>query len=246
MSVRCALLLISVLLVSALSISRVGAKSMFSFDLDSLIFMSKQIFEVEVKETRKTDWITVLNLSVLKNWSSESDKQVQEKSRVWQTIIGLSAYSKDSSRGEFKPGDHLFVFIEPASSNWQKQGIPFWPVPSGIKVIEQDRVKGMVQLSNPGPYEASLDQGCLSDFKDELRISMKKMKVFAAEFARNRSNANWLLRELEARPIREGDTSRDQIAIVLCQALAKTADTRAIDEAKRKRHNFYEKQLLSQ
>jgi hypothetical protein len=183
---------------------------------------------------------------VLKNWSLESDKQVQERSRVWQTIIGLSAYSKDSSRGEFKTGDHLIVFIEPASSDWQKQGIPFWPVPSGIKLIEQDRVKGMVQLNNPGPYEACLDQGSLSDFKDELKISMKKMKVFAAEFAKNRSNAKWLLQELEARPIRETEASRDQIAIVLCQALAKTADIRAIDEAKGKRRNFYEKQLLSQ
>lgn len=67
MSVRRASLLISVLLASALTISGVGAKSMFSFDLDSLIFMSKQILEVEVIETRKTDWITVLNLNVLKN-----------------------------------------------------------------------------------------------------------------------------------------------------------------------------------
>lgn len=244
MPVRCALLLISLLLAASLSVGRAGAKSMFSFDLDSLVFMSKQILEVEVKETRKTSWINVLILSVLKNWSAESDKPSPEEHA--DKIIGLSAYSKDSSGGEFKAGDHLFVFIEPASSDWQKQGIPFWPVPSGIKLIEKDRVKGMVQLSNPGPYEANLDQGSLSEFKHDLKSSIKTMKFFASEFAKNRSNSKWLLRELEARPIGETDSSRDQIAIVLCQALAKTADKKAIDEAKSKRRNFYEKQLLSE
>lgn len=94
MPVRCALLLISLLLAASLSVGRAGAKSMFSFDLDSLVFMSKQILEVEVKETRKTSWINVLILSVLKNWSAESDKPSPEEHA--DKIIGLSAYSKDS------------------------------------------------------------------------------------------------------------------------------------------------------
>lgn len=210
------------------------AKSLLSFDLDSLVFMSTEVLEVQIESAKMQDWINCLTVSVLKNFLGR-EKNGEKIS------VGLSTYSKEN--GNFDKGDTLFLFIERPRKEWLDKGLQYWPVPSGVKVVANGQVTGMIQNENPGPYINAVEDGPVEDFRGKLGRAVQHVARFKRELQMNASDSKWLLTQLKERPLpKEG--FRDCIAVQLCRTLAKTRDKTSINEALKLRKDPYERQSL--
>jgi hypothetical protein len=213
------------------------AKIMFSFDLDSLVYMSSEIVEVDVTDTRIENWMNIVSGKVIKTYAGKNKANEQ-------ITVGLSAYSKRDSKA-FGKGDHLILFLEPAPPREQFRSFKYWPVPSGLKLIEGQKVTGVYQENNPGVYVPSIDDGRLEQFKLKLIQSIAYTEAFRKDFDRNKSNTKWLLARLGERKQVE-NANGDRLATMLCQALAASHDQEAISKAKAMRTNHNERQILEQ
>lgn len=213
------------------------AKIMFSFDLDSLVYMSSEIIEVGVTDARLENWMNIVSGKVLRTYVGK-DKANE------QITVGLSAYSKRDGKA-FGKGDRLILFLEPAPAREQFHSFKYWPVPSGLKLIEGEKVTGVYQENNPGVYVPSIDDGRLEQFKIKLLQSIADTEAFRKAFEANKSNTKWLLARLGERKQVE-NANGDKLATMLCQALAATHDQEAIGKAKARRTNYQERQILEQ
>ncbi len=162
------------------------------------------------------------------------------------------AYAKkigDFETATFAVGDHLILFIQPVTQDaWKRDGIPYWPAPSGVKLVSDGKVRGMLQESNPGAYLTLVDDGDAKTFAKKVEAAVKWAATFSKEFAAHKHDAAWLLAKLQERPVRSTDAHgwRDDIAVTLCAAIAATHDRAAISEARERRTDPYERQLLDQ
>ncbi|MFN8553803.1 MAG: hypothetical protein U0103_20205 [Candidatus Obscuribacterales bacterium] len=208
---------------------------MLSYDLDSLVYLSTDVLKVKVDSVEKRNYIDRLNVRIQRVFLSAGTKFGEN------IEVGFSAYSKVS--GPFTKGETLFIFIEPARKEWLAQGINYWPVPSGVKVVVGEKVTGMLQNSNPGPYVNDIDEGKVTPFCEKLSHVVEWVTNFKLKLKTNEKNATWLLAQLKQRSNpKEG--WRDQIAVQLCRALANTGDRRAIQSALAIRTDQYERQIL--
>ena len=221
------------------------AKNMYAFDLDSLAYLSTSVIEGDVVGVKTVNWVDVLNVKVTRTYSG-GVKAGQE------CVVGLSAYAKkkgDCETATFAPGDHLILFIQPVTQDpWRRDGIPYWPAPSGVKLIADGRVTGMLQESNPGAYLTVVDDGDAKAFRKKVESAVKWAAEFLEKFTAHQRDAAWLLVKLKERPVRRIEERgwRDDIAVTLCAAIAATHDRAAISEARKCRTDPYEQQLLSQ
>jgi hypothetical protein len=219
------------------------AAQMFAFDLESLAHMSTAVIEGEIVSAKTVNWVDVLTVKVSRTYAG--DAHVGQ-----ECVVGLSAYAKkkgDFNYEAFGVGDHLILFIEPVTQEqWKKDGIPYWPVSSGVKVISGGKVTGMLQESNPGSYLNIVDEGEPKAFRDKLEAAVKWAATFRKELAAKKDDPAWLLSRLSERPVRpiESWGRRDEIAVTLCAALAATHDKEAIDRALKSRTDRYEKEVL--
>lgn len=219
------------------------AAQMFAFDLDSLAHLSSAVIEGDVVRAKTVNSVDVLTVKITRSYAG--DLHVGS-----ECVIGLSAYGKhrgDFDNVPFAAGDHLILFMEPVTQEqWKKDGIAYWLVSSGVKVITGDKVTGMLQWSNPGPYVNTVDEGDAKEFRKKLEAAIKWAAEFKKQLAAHEHDAAWLLARLTDRPVRplEPRGFRDEIAVTLCQALAATRDKEAIAKARAIRRDYYERELL--
>ena len=221
----------------------IRAAQMFAFDLESLAHMSTAVIEGDVVGAKTVNWVDVLTVKVSRAYAG--DVKVGH-----ECVVGLSAYAKKKADFEYEKfgvGDHLILFIDPVTQEqWKKDGIPYWPVSSGVKVISGGKVTGMLQESNPGSYLNIVDEGEAKAFRDKVEAAVKWGATFRKELAANKDDPAWLLARLAERPVQPKESwgHRDEIAVTLCAALAATHDKEAIDKALKSRTDYYEKELL--
>jgi hypothetical protein len=238
-------LLLLVGAIAAGPVTRARAANMYAFDLESLAYMGTAVIEGNVVSGKTVNWVDVLNVRVTRTYAGD----IKPGS---QCIVGLSAYGKkkgDFESARFGAGDHLVLFIEPVTQEqWKHDGIPYWPVPSGVKLIADGKVKGMLQEANPGPYLTVIDDGDAKSFPQKVEAAVKWAQTFRRELATHKADAAWLLENLHDRPVRGIEVWgwRDDIAVTLCSAIAATHDKPAIAAARARRTDSYERQLLDQ
>jgi hypothetical protein len=220
-----------------------GARPLFHYDLQSLAYMSSAIIQGNVTAAKEVNGIDALTIKITKSHLGDF-KQGDS------IVVGTSAYAKTAdvhNLAKLSTGDHLILFIQPTTPDSVKQaGLDHWVISSGVKLIFVDKVTGMRQDMNPGPYINSIDEGPAAEYPDKLAAAIHFAADFRKSFARNKSNAPWLLDQLQSRPpISKDDFNRrDQLAADLCQALAATHDAKAIAKANELRTDSYERQLL--
>jgi hypothetical protein len=219
------------------------AAQMFAFDLESLAHMSTAVIEGDVVSAKTVNWVDVLTVKVSRAYAG--DVHVGQ-----ECVVGLSAFAKKKGDFDFEKfgvGDHLILFIEPVTQEqWKKDGIPYWPVGSGVKLISGGKVTGMLQESNPGSYLNIVDEGEPKAFREKVEAAVKSAATFRKELAAKKDDPAWLLARLAERPVQPKESwgHRDEIAVTLCAALAATHDKEAIDKALKSRTDYYEKEVL--
>ena len=219
------------------------AAQMFAFDLESLAYMSTAVIEGDVVSARNVNWVDVLTVKISRTYAG--DMRAGD-----ECMVGLSAFAKrkgDFEYEKFGAGDHLILFIEPVTQEqWKKDGIPYRPAGSGVKLTAGGKVTGMLQRRNPGPSENSEDEGDAKAFRGKVTAAVKWAGQFRKELAEKKGNADWLLIRLAERPVRPREVwgRRDDIAVTLCAALAATHDKTAIDKALKSRTDRYEREVL--
>jgi hypothetical protein len=226
-----------------LSASAHGAQ-MFRFDVQSLAYMSSAVIEGDVTAYQDIHWVDKLTVIVTRVYAGD----IKQGDAV---TVGLSAYCKAGKDAfdfqRFGKGDHLILFIQPVTQeSWKQDGIPYWPAPSGLKLVSEKRVTGVEQQENPGPYVNSIDEGNADKYREKLAEAVKWAAQFKRDLEANRQKVDWMLKQLKARPQIKPETwgVRDYIAVTLCQAIADTGDRAAIEQAKTIRTDRYERQVL--
>lgn len=232
---------IAFVVATLLIATRIEAKQMFSFDLQSLASMSTAVVEGDVTEFKVVNYVDVLTVKVTRDYAGD----IKAGQSV---VVGLSAFRKQKDGLEterFAVGDTLILFLQPATQEkWKQDGIPYWPAGSGVKLIANGHVTGMRQMENPGPYENTVDEGDAEPYREKVVAAVEWTRAFEKELATKKSDPAWLLEQLKARPELKDSEGRDSIAIALCEALAATGNADAIHGARELRNNDYERQLL--
>jgi hypothetical protein len=219
------------------------AAQMFAFDLESLAHMSTAVIEGEVVSAKTVNWVDVLTVKVSRTYAG--DVKIGD-----ECAVGLGAFAKKKDGLQYEKfgiGDHVILFMEPVTQEqWKKEGVQYWTVSSGMKVIFDGKVTGMLQRKNPGPYENTEDEGEVGPFRDKLEAAVKWAATFRKELAAKKDDPACLLARLAERPVRPKESwgHRDEIAVTLCAALAATHDKEAIDKALKSRTDRYEKEVL--
>ena len=225
---------------------RAAGANMYRLDLQSLAYMSTAVIEGDVTAYKYVHWVDVLTVQVTHVYAGD----VKKGDAV---VVGLSAYvkvlktdSRETTR--YGVGDHLILFIEPVTQQrWKDDQIPYWPVASGLKMVADGGVTGVLQESNPGSYLNTVDEGKAAEYPEKVTAAVKWAAEFRQDFVKHKSEAPWLLAQLEARPpLKPEDWGiRDAIATTLCETLAATGDREALEKAKALRTDHYERQLLA-
>lgn len=217
---------------------------MYSLDLDSLMYASTTVVEGEIvaaeASSKKTNWDDLLTVKVTR--AVAGDVKADQK-----IVVALSAYRRTKgteSRG-LGAGDTVILFLAPIEKQRQKEHrADYWPVESGVKVVDAGNVTGMAQRGNPGPYENSIEEGTIDLYRQKMWASQKWVATFRKEFADNKGNVAWLLVTLAARPEPKVWASRDLIALDLCTAIAATRNADAIAKAGALRKDYDEQRAL--
>ena len=189
-------------------------------------------------------WVDKLTLKITRVYAGDLKKGDE-------VIVGLAAYRKATAdpfaTGRFGKGDHLILFIAPVTQKqWKDDGIPYWPVSSGLKLVADGKVTGIEQESNPGAYVNTIDEGKIDEYRKKIESAVKWSGDFRKTLKEKKSDAGWLLEQLKARPVikKESWGVRDWIAIKLCEAIVTTGDKETIERAKKLREDRLEQQIL--
>ena len=224
--------------------NRCEAGQMFRFDLQSLAYMSSAAIEGDVIADETIHWVDKLSVKITRVYAGE----IKQGDTI---TVGLSAFSKVGKDafdwGRFGKGDHLILFIEPVTQqSWKEDGIPYWPVASGLVLISDEHATGVSQQRNPGPYVNDINEGNADKFREKVADAVKWSVAFKQQLDKKRPDVEWLLKQLKARPEIKPDAwgVRDEIAVILCGAIAETGDKAAIEKARTIRIDYFERQIL--
>jgi hypothetical protein len=228
-----------------LLVPRAHAAQMFRFDLQSLAFMSSGVIEGDVVDYQDVHYIDKLTVKVTRVYGGNA--KVGDS-----VVVGLSAYRKVGKDAfdfqRFGKGDHLILFVQPVTQrSWKEDQIPYWPAPSGLKLIADGKVTGIEQQENPGPYINAIDEGSAKEYPAKVAEAVKWAAAFKQDLEKKRQDQAWLLEQLRARPEIKPEMwgVRDHIAVTLCRAIADLGDPAAVAKAKGIRTDRYEQQVLS-
>jgi len=159
------------------------ASDLYTYDLDSLAFMSTTIFEGEITSSTKSTFHVKPSAVYIGACKQGDDLEV----------FGTSFYLWDEKGRRFSAGDKVILFLKDASRGRFDEYPPhsLTPVPSGIKLIIGDKIAGFMQLDNPGPYVAMLPDSMykpvcplVKDFQTQIQNSIAFSNVWKTRFER--------------------------------------------------------------
>ena len=159
--------------------------TLYSYDLDSLVYMSPQIVEGTLGGQHRTN-----NFSC---WEIEISGVHKGILKVQHSVdITALDFFRVSSNGfwnsdPLKEGAHLFLFLGRAKSTFLYD-IPanaeiYWPAPSGVRLVVGEKVVGFSQYNNPGPYLAVLNGAATNtavptvpEFREQILKSISRVE----------------------------------------------------------------------
>jgi hypothetical protein len=165
------------------------AMSLYTYDLDSLVYMSPQIVEGTLGGQHRTNNFTCWEIRI---------SGVHKGALKVQQSIDITAldFFRVSSNGfwnndPLKEGAHLFLFLDRAKSTFLYD-VPanaeiYWPAPSGVRLVAGEKVLAFSQYNNPGPYLAVLNGAgtnaavpTVPEFRDQIHKSMSCVEKWRA------------------------------------------------------------------
>ena len=209
------------------------AENLYSYDLDSLNYMSSEVVEADIIGDKPNKGFEVTRARATQSYKGRFNKG--------QTIelTALSFYGKTGKEmfntGKLAAGDHLFLWLVKARETLfyevPKNAEIYLPVSSGVKLLENGKVLDFVQFNNPGPYQtvtadrfSSGGLPTVAAFRASLVQSLQRARALKAKFEAPAVAADvpWLRELLRPSP-RQGIFGRNQIAEDAATRLAKVA-----------------------
>jgi hypothetical protein len=183
---------------------RIQGMNQYTYDIDSLVYMSPQIAEGTLGGEHRISNVTVSDFKI--------SAVHKGNLKVGQTIqvTALEFYSV-AEKGfwdgrKLKNGDRFFFFGDRAKKTFL-YNIPddaeiYWPAPSGVWLVVGEKSLDFWQFNNPGPYVAVLNGAATNTsipIVDELRMQIRRS----------------IQREKEWRPLLERDATTNDIPELL-------------------------------
>jgi hypothetical protein len=183
---------------------RVRGMNQYTYDVDSLVYMSPQIVEGTLGGEHRVSNVTVsgFKISAVHKGSFQVGQIIQ--------LAALEFYSV-AERGfwgdrKLKNGDRFFFFGDRARETYvyriPKDAEIYWSAPSGIWLVVGEKALDFWQFNNPGPYVAVLNGAATNTAVptvEELRMRIRQ----------------GIQREKEWRPMLERDATTNDIPELL-------------------------------
>lgn len=202
-----------------------------AYDLDSLVWMASDIVEgTVVKTDTDTDEVDITAVSA---------GNLKKGDRI--TVAATDFFYADGK--PLQVGANFFSFLVDAREQFAfhpPKGAKM-PVPSGLKMISDGKVRGFLQYSNPGGYQliplSDTSKGSLptvEQYRQAIQSSIKKVAAIR-DHLRGEPTLDqipYLLSLLKERPTLPDEGGEDDaIATEACARLGKTNSPEAIYEA---------------
>jgi hypothetical protein len=161
---------------------------MYTFDLDSLVYMSTEILEGEIVSNLPANRMGPVQVKVSTVYKG-SIKENQVLS------LKCSVYRRPD-RSDLRAGDRLFFVL--ARSKKSRNGVgekaaEFYAVESGLRFVHDGRVLTFRQSGNPGPFVAvepkskdDMEAPPLAVFKKQLAHSLRVVPEYVASLEQDR------------------------------------------------------------
>lgn len=224
--------LLAILLIAP----RAVAMILPSYDVDSLVYMSTYVVAGKV-----TDVADERASSIEVKVESSYVGDIKPGKRI--TVAATDFFrTGDFGRSHLQVGDQLFLFLVVAKKQFlfDPPTGAYMPVPSGIKLIIDGKVRGFFQYNNPGPYWLET-WGTRNDkvlptsksYPKTIAQAKRRVDKWRAKFAKTAkpSDTIWLLQLLREREATSLARCYDAIAEAAADRLANLHDPAAACEA---------------
>lgn len=246
--------LIALCLLALLPAPHVRAMNLYTYDLDSLTYLSSDIIEGQMGETLPNKGYEVRRVKVGKVYKGAF--------RIGQNVdvTALNFYRKPlkgfMNTAALKKGDRLILFLKKAEAtflyNIPKNGNLYWPVESGVRLIQSDKVLSFAQFNNPGLFVAVTPQGSkglfptTKEFGAKIKASIARTDALRKKLASpaTQNDAGWLLGILREKKEAGAFSQRDAIAELVCVRIADTHDPATIQKAWDLQRNYFDVGIL--
>jgi hypothetical protein len=224
----------------------VQGMDLYTYDVDSLVYMSPEICEAKYvsRKYEAGNDVVYCHVSRIHKGSIEPGATVP--------VTELNLYgkmSRDFSRQEvLGPGDELILFLQPTEKNYYRI------FRSGVRLVIGEKALSFSQWMNPGPYETLIDGvetntaiPTLAASRKEIQESIIKVEKWRLLLDREprQSDIPQLLRMLEERKPPRTWSRIDLVTDKICAQLSKLHDVPALAEAVRVSKEFSVIHLLS-
>jgi len=181
---------VATLLISSVVPNPVFGKSLDHYNLDSLVYLANRIVEGEIIGSRSLG-VPVVDVRITRNLAGTG----QPGETI--TVAAIDFFQKpegDLERGTpLAIGDRLFLFLIPARPAFAFEvpgdGTVLMPVPSGLKLVVQEKTYSFIQRGNPGPYVADLPMRgrtvpttSVAQLRAAIAVSLKKAQAWHEQF----------------------------------------------------------------
>lgn len=176
-------------------------------------------------------------------------------------LTALSFFTKSGKEiFDTKPlvkGDHLLLWLVKAKETFlydiPKDAEIYWPVPSGVKLVQNERVLDFRQFNNPGPYQTVTPERygkdgppTLDGFRATLSESLRRADELKTKFDAPAAAADVIwLRALLRSSRRSGFFGRDHIAELAAARLAKVAAPATLADALLEARDYQFREVLA-
>jgi hypothetical protein len=218
------------------------AMDLYTYDLDSLVYMSPQIVEGRLGGTHHTNNVTVwqFNISAVHEGVLKAGQSID--------VTALDFYQVSTNgfweTRPLKEGEQLFLFFDRARNTFLYD-IPtnaeiYWPAPSGVRLVNDGKAINFYQEENPGPYVASLNGSAINlpiptvvELRQQIHESMARVEKWRPLLERTATTNDIpaLLEVLRAEKDISKYATRGSITEKACNHLVSLHDISALTNA---------------
>jgi len=208
------------------------AKTLYVYDLDSVVFLSTDVAEAEITRSYQANEVNLIDVKVTLVHKGGLKKG--------QTVVvahtdGYRKPKKDDRNTQLLAvGDRLVLFVARA-----KDAVVYRPLAGGMRLVQGDHVFSFSQWDNPGPYVANVPSNLakaklltVERFRVKVRDSLRDTQEWAGlvEAKQDELDVPRLLKLLAARSL-QSFGGRDYFAERICIRFANTHDLILLSEA---------------
>jgi hypothetical protein len=172
---------LSVLVGSLMVAGQVRAKSMHSYDLDSLVYLSTEVAEAEIARSYQAHGLDLMDVKVTlvhKGGFTKGQTVV-----VWDAGYGKP---KDASKNSQRlaVGDRLVIFVQRltrSDSSVPEDVVIYAPLNGGMRLVQGDEVLSFSQLDSSGGYQPvpAKTKLTVAGFREKVKSSLLDTEEWA-------------------------------------------------------------------